>query len=176
MATSGEQVTGADSHGEELFSARVRAGSRTYFIDVQRAANGAKYIKISESRRCKGEERHKRHRVMVFEEHLLDFIDAFHEACLHVPEQPSEVRAVPSQEATPARRNGSEPRWSAARLAEMRKEYPRAYEKWTEQEDARLRAEFAKGTNREELTVLFQRQPSAIKSRLRKLGLLDQPK
>jgi hypothetical protein len=25
-------------HGEELFSAKVKAGSRTYFIDVQRAA------------------------------------------------------------------------------------------------------------------------------------------
>ena len=26
-----------DTHGEELFSAKVKAGSRTYFIDVQRA-------------------------------------------------------------------------------------------------------------------------------------------
>jgi hypothetical protein len=29
--------TGA-AHGEELFSAKVKAGSRTYFMDVQRAA------------------------------------------------------------------------------------------------------------------------------------------
>jgi len=109
---------------------------------------------------------------MVFEEHLLGFIDAFHEACLHVPEQPSEVRAVPGQEAAPARRNGTKPRWSAARLAEMRKEHPRAYEKWTEDDDARLRAEFAKGTDPTELVAMFQRQRSAIKSRLGKLGLL----
>ena len=159
MATSGEQVTGADSHGEELFSARVRAGSRTYFIDVQRAANGAKYLKISESRRGKGEERHKHHRVMVFEEHLPDFISAFQEACGYLACQQFGQRGGHGL--------------SAQRLREVRGAHPRAYETWTEDEDARLRAEFAKGTNREELTVLFQRQPSAIKSRLRKLGLLQ---
>jgi hypothetical protein len=37
-------------HGEELFSGKVAAGSQTYFIDVQRAANGAKYLKLTESR------------------------------------------------------------------------------------------------------------------------------
>ena len=63
-------------HGEELFSAMARAGSRTYFFDVLKAENGARYIKISESRRSKSEERHRRHRVMVFEEHLGGFIDA----------------------------------------------------------------------------------------------------
>ena len=163
---------GDQHHGEELFSAKVKAGSRTYFIDVQRAANGAKYLRISESRRCQGEERQKRHRVIVFEEHLLDFIDAFHEACLHVSGQSSEGHADRDPEVTPARRNGVKPKWSAARLAEMREEHPRAYEKWTEEDDARLRSEFAKGTTKEELTILFQRQPSAIRSRLRKLGLL----
>jgi len=157
---------------EELFSVKVKAGSRTYFIDVLRAANGAKYLKLSESRRDKGEERHKHRGVMVFEEHLFDFIDAFHEACLHVPEQSSAGRASRRSETTPAQRDGEKPKWSAARLAEMKKEHPRAYEKWTEDEDARLRAEFAKGTDKAELVAMFQRQPSAIGSRLRKLGLL----
>ncbi|MBN2466088.1 DUF3276 family protein [candidate division WOR-3 bacterium] len=47
-------VPGQDEqHHRELFSAKVMAGSRTYCIDVQRAANGAKYLKISESRRRK---------------------------------------------------------------------------------------------------------------------------
>jgi hypothetical protein len=27
-------------HGEELFSAKVKAGTRTYFIDVRRSATG----------------------------------------------------------------------------------------------------------------------------------------
>ena len=158
-------------HGEELFSAMARAGSRTYFFDVLKAENGARYIKISESRRSKSEERHRRHRVMVFEEHLGGFIDAFHEACLQVPDQPRERRVVPNPETTSARRNGPKPKWSATRLAEMRTEHPLAYEKWTEDDDARLRAEFAKGTDKVALAAMFRRQPSAIDSRIRKLGL-----
>jgi hypothetical protein len=34
-------VSSSQQHGEELFSAKVKAGTRTYFIDVPRAANGA---------------------------------------------------------------------------------------------------------------------------------------
>jgi len=30
---------GDQQHGEELFSAKMKAGSRTYFIDVQPASN-----------------------------------------------------------------------------------------------------------------------------------------
>jgi len=60
-----------------------------------------------------------------------------------------------------------------SRMSEIRKKYPRAYEKWTEDEDARLRAEFAKGAAKSELAALFQRRLSAIRSRLRKLGLLS---
>jgi hypothetical protein len=139
-------------HGEELFSAKVAAGSRTYFIDVQRAATGAKYLKISESRQ--GEEKEYEHqRVMVFEEDIVDFIHAI-------------------TEAMPFMRPDAPP----GRLSRLREKHPRAYEKWTEEEDARLRAEFAKGIARAELAALLRRRPSAIKSRLQKLGLLGQPK
>lgn len=148
-----------EDHGEELFSAKVKAGSRTYFIDVQRAANGAKYLKINESRRGEGEERHKHHRVMVFEEHVPDFISVFQEACGYLACQQSGERGGHGL--------------SAQRLREVRAAHPRAYETWTEDEDARLRSELAKGTTKPELAELFQRHPSAINSRLRKLGLLQ---
>jgi len=65
---------------EVLFSARVKAGSKTYFIDVMRAENGAKYMKLSESRPGKDDERHEHHRLTVFEEHVCDFIQAVTEA------------------------------------------------------------------------------------------------
>jgi len=139
-------------HGEELFSAKVAAGNRTYFVDVQRAQNGAKYLKISESRQSDEKER-EHQRLMVFEEDIVDFIHAI-------------------TEAMPFMRPDAPP----GRLSRLREKHPRAYEKWTEEEDARLRAEFAKGTPREELAVMFQRQRAAIKSRLQKLGLLDQSK
>ncbi|MCX6842151.1 MAG: DUF3276 family protein [candidate division WOR-3 bacterium] len=139
-------------YGEELFSAKVAAGNRTYFVDVQRAQNGAKYLKISESRQG-DEKEHEHQRVMVFEEDIVDFIHAI-------------------TEAMPFMRPDAPP----GRLSRLREKHPRAYEKWTEEENARLRAEFAKGTPREELAVMFQRQRAAIKSRLQKFGLLDQSK
>jgi hypothetical protein len=52
-------------------------------------------------------------------------------------------------------------------LDEKRKQHPRAYERWTAEEDARLQAAFTKATD--ELAAAFGRQPSAIRARLRKL-------
>jgi len=138
----------AKRHCTELFSAQVKAGVRTYFVDVLRAANGAKYLKLSESRRAKDDERHEHHRVIVFEEHIHDFIHAITEA-------------MPSMRPDPL----------PGPLSQLREKHPRAYKKWTGEEDARLRAEFAEGTDEPELAELFQRQRSAISSRLRKLGL-----
>jgi hypothetical protein len=75
------------SHGEQLFSTKVVAGSRTYFVDVQRAATGVKYLKISESRR--GEHASNEHcRVMVFEEHIAEFLRALKEAVPFIGEEP----------------------------------------------------------------------------------------
>ena len=49
----------------------------------------------------------------------------------------------------------------------------RAYEKSTPEKDQTLAEGFSQGTNIQELTVIFERQPSVIKSRLQKSGLLD---
>jgi hypothetical protein len=86
---------------------------------------------------------------MVFEEDIVDFIHAI-------------------TEAMPFMRPDAPP----GRLSRLREKHPRAYTKWTPEEDARLKAEFAKGTSRAELAAIFEREPSAIKSRLQKLGLL----
>jgi len=87
---------------------------------------------------------------MVFEEHMVEFLHALTDGIEFMHPAPQ-----------------------AGGYGEIRKKHPRAYEKWTEEDDARLRAEFASGTDRAELVGMFQRQPSAIKSRLRKLGLLQ---
>ena len=53
----------------------------------------------------------------------------------------------------------------------IRQRHPRAYEKWSAEEDARLRAQHGQGRDVSELAELFGRQPSGIRSRLVKLGL-----
>jgi hypothetical protein len=57
-------------------------------------------------------------------------------------------------------------------VAEARQMHRSAYTHWTEEDEARLAAEFAAGRTVEELADLFGRKPSAIESRLRRLGLL----
>ena len=55
----------------------------------------------------------------------------------------------------------------------IRQQYPRAYERWTGDEDIRLQDEYNKGRSVRQLSETFQRQPGAIRSRLRKLGLVE---
>lgn len=60
-----------------------------------------------------------------------------------------------------------EPDWIAA----VRKQHPRAYERWTADEDARLGEVFGGAING--LASTHGRQPSAIVARLKKLGLIE---
>ncbi|NQE32715.1 hypothetical protein [Microcoleus asticus] len=55
----------------------------------------------------------------------------------------------------------------------IRQKYPRAYVKWSQDEDENLKQEYASGQQIGELVQRFQRQPSAIRSRLQKLGLIE---
>lgn len=58
-----------------------------------------------------------------------------------------------------------------ARLAAIKAKYPMAYEPWSEEDDALLRAMHAARRSIDAMSEEFQRQPSAIRSRLRKFGL-----
>ena len=135
---------------KELFSEKVSAGSRTFFFDVKESAEGTTYLVISESRQS-GEKPFEHSRVMVFEEHRLAFHKGFEKA-LQFLEQQNKSKTYDVQE--------------------IRREYPKAYAKWTKEEDALLSNEYSKRVS--ELADSFQRRPGAIRSRLQKLGLLGE--
>lgn len=135
---------------KELFSEKVSAGSRTYFFDVKESADKVKYLVISESRRARGES-YKHNRVMVFEEHLDPFKKRLNKAIKFMKR---------------------ESRPKAYDLEQIRHKYPKAYAKWTEKDNARLANEYTQGKTIKELAKIFQRKPSAIRSRLQKLRLL----
>lgn len=61
---------------------------------------------------------------------------------------------------------------SDPRILEIRKKYRRAYEPWSTKEDDLLRQHFEKNKNIKSLTDIFQRNPGAIRSRLKKMGLI----
>lgn len=146
---------------KEIFSAKVTAGSRTYFFDVKESAAGDRYMVISESRQQDGGFTHQR--VMVFDEHMEKFSEAFDQALWTMARR--ESHAAPVHE-TPMTKH-------AYRVEELRNQYPKAYEKWTSAEDEHLKREHQAGASIAALAALLQRQPSAIQSRLRKLGLLS---
>lgn len=132
---------------KELFTEKVVAGSRTYFFDVKEAKDGTKYLVISESRQ---ESSHYNHsRVMVFEEHLEAFATGFQKTLQFLGVK---IKAY--------------------KVNDVRQMYPKAYERWSPDEDEQLKVKYQEGVSVSELTTYFQRQPSAIHSRLAKLGLL----
>lgn len=61
-----------------LFSTRVAAGRRTYFIDVKSAKNSKPFLKITQSE-INGEER-KKVNLNVFESEVTNFHQALNEA------------------------------------------------------------------------------------------------
>ena len=57
------------------------------------------------------------------------------------------------------------------RLAELRQKHPRAYEPWSDEEDARLTQLVAAGTDVKDIATELERQRTAIASRIEKLRL-----
>lgn len=54
-----------------------------------------------------------------------------------------------------------------------RQEYPNAYDPWTDEEDLTLTQMWCEGATNNELAAHFQRKPSAITSRIKKLELVE---
>jgi len=57
-------------------------------------------------------------------------------------------------------------------LTKLRQEHPRAYEKWEPAEDDNLKRLFQQGKRINEISEILMRQPGAILSRLRMMGLI----
>ena len=57
------------------------------------------------------------------------------------------------------------------KLAEIKQRYPNAYEPWTERQEKILKSMHKGGAPVKAIASALKRQPSAIKSRIRKLGL-----
>jgi len=60
---------------KELFTEKLKKGYRTYFFDIKQAESKSLYITITESKKIADGFEH--HKVMVFEEDIDDFTNAF---------------------------------------------------------------------------------------------------
>jgi DNA-directed RNA polymerase specialized sigma24 family protein len=57
------------------------------------------------------------------------------------------------------------------RLKDIRKQYPRAYEKWEPEEDDLLAEKYYEGLSVAEIAAFLERKPGAIRARLNKIDL-----
>lgn len=129
----------------KLFSIRIAAGSRTYCFDVKTSVEGTKYLVIKELR-----DDVKGRRLMIFKEHIQAFRKGFRKAVRFIKKSKTKTYNV----------------------EQLHHEYPKAYAKWTQEEDSRLRSLYAQNKSVNELAGIFQRKPNAIRSRLKKLDKL----
>jgi hypothetical protein len=147
----------------ESFSAKIKAGPRTYFIDLEGRKTGSKRLVISESIRV-GESKFERHRVVVTADFIERFVAAIHDVLSRAG------NSAASSE--PTTRKDENPRASTT-FAEIRQSHPKAYLPWTQEEDGKLREAFGSCNDIDVLADTFGRKPGAIESRLRKLGLRE---
>jgi hypothetical protein len=83
-----------------------------------------------------------------------------------------EIKARRTDNQSPKKINALHDTSYQQRIDKIRRRYPRAYEKWTAEEDAQLRQKYQAGLRVNELAKFLARQSGAVASRLRKLGLI----
>lgn len=59
----------------ELFNHKFTKGKRTYFFDINKSKQGDLYLKVSESKKTENGFEH--HRLIIFNEDIQDFVEAF---------------------------------------------------------------------------------------------------
>jgi hypothetical protein len=158
-------------HARELYVEKVRAGRRTYFLDLKQDEHGERFLVLTESKSLK-EGEFKHHRVVVAEEHFEKFLSAL-DALLSRAGLAHRREVERERKERLNRRVPDPERAISAGFKEIREEYPNAYVRWTEEDDTKLKNAYEICKEIETLADTFQRKPGAIRSRLTKLGLLQ---
>lgn len=84
-----------ESSRDEVYSRRVRAGKRTYYIDVRSTRSGNDYyLTITESKRGSEDEREK-FKIFLYKEDFEKFREAFNQALDFVYGELAKINALP---------------------------------------------------------------------------------
>ena len=90
---------------EEIFSKAIRAGKRTYFLDVKEMKSGDRYLAITESKRKfldeQGKFIYEKHKIFLYQEDFEKFMTGLTQVIhfIHTGERPpEEPEQQPSQE------------------------------------------------------------------------------
>ena len=135
---------------KKIFSQKVSAGNITYQFSVEESIEGINYLVITASAE-NGAKSGKDNRIMIPWKHLESFDEAY-ERVINFLIEKGESRVH--------------------RIMRIRSKYKKAYTKWTDEEDIRLRKGYLKSKTIDQMAEMLYRKPSDIRARLRKLGLL----
>ncbi|MCB0713326.1 MAG: DUF3276 family protein [Ignavibacteriae bacterium] len=84
-----------EGNRDEVFSRRVRAGKRTYYIDVRSTRSGEDYyLTITESKRS-GESEREKFKIFLYKEDFEKFRSAFTEALEFAYDELEKIDALP---------------------------------------------------------------------------------
>jgi len=131
----------------EVMSVRVEAGSRTIFVDLKQNSDGSRFVSLTEVKR---DESDVRSRILIDEAYAAELARALAAVVAMV---------------------GDEPATRSYSFEQERQTHPNAYQPWTREEDEQLKAAYTRSSSIEQLARNHGRAPSAIRSRLEKLGL-----
>lgn len=141
------------SRSEPIFiSSVLKTKKRDYTIEVYQRKND-RVLNIQQMK-FKGAE-YQTNSIQIEEEHLPAFMNLFRDVVGEM------IGQSPNQQ---KQYNGFE---------EIRKTFPQAYQKWTTEEESELITLFNDGVKTATIAKHLQRKPGAIRSRLKKLELLN---
>lgn len=113
-----------ESSRDEVYSRRVRAGKRTYYIDVRSTRSGNDfYLTITESKRG-GEEEREKFKIFLYKEDFEKFREAFNQALDFVYIELGKINALPRVHARDEYQREDHPREEYQRSDERRFEAP----------------------------------------------------
>lgn len=78
-----------EENKDEIFSKKVRAGKRTYFLDVKATRSNDYYITVTESKKRFKEDGYfyEKHKIFLYKEDFHKFVEALNECVDHVKER-----------------------------------------------------------------------------------------
>ena len=137
-----------------LHSENFRIGKRSFYFDLNQSTNKQQYLTITQLRKNQREE-FERQQILLNEREIRAFASAFVQCLMLFDQQTKQKTAAPSME-------------------ELRLQYPNAYRPWSKEDDLALEIYVGEELNLKELSSFFQRKESAIRARIKSLGLDNQ--
>ncbi|MEO1517307.1 MAG: DUF3276 family protein [Bacteroidota bacterium] len=137
----------------ELHSESIRLGKRTYFFDLKQAPDRRPYLLITQSEK-NAMDQFSRQRILLNSREMVAFGSAFFSCLIQFQNRHHQQLSLPLPEDADPEQRANLPSTS-----------------WSREEDLALEIYLGEELGMKELSAFFQRKESAIRARIKQLGL-----